>query len=90
MYLQTFVPICWIFEKQTLVSRISKESEVISLDAGLRMDGIPALDLWNLVMEVFNYSIHVPSRETRREMRSKASTPTPTPTSKRRDTRYPR
>ena len=32
----------------------STETEVISLDAGLRMDGIPALDLWDLVIE---YSI---------------------------------
>ena len=30
----------------------STESEVISLDAGLRMDGLPALDLWDLVTEV--------------------------------------
>ena len=28
----------------------------MSLDAGLRMDGIPALDLWDLVTEVFHYS----------------------------------
>ena len=28
------------------VSHSSAESEVISLDAGLRMDGLPALDLW--------------------------------------------
>ena len=32
------------------------EVEVISLDAGLRKDGIPALDLWDLVMEVFRSS----------------------------------
>ena len=31
------------------------EVEVISLDAGLRKDGIPALDLWDLVMEVFRF-----------------------------------
>ena len=31
--------------KQTSVSHSSTESEVVSLDAGLRMDGIPALDL---------------------------------------------
>ena len=28
---------------------ISTESEIISLDAGLRLDGIPALDLWDLI-----------------------------------------
>ena len=33
----------------TSVSHSSTESEVISLDAGWRIDGIPALDLWDLV-----------------------------------------
>ena len=28
----------------------------LSVDAGLRMDGIPALDLWDLVLEVFHSS----------------------------------
>ena len=31
---------------------MSTESEVVSLDAGLRMDGLPALDLWDVVIEV--------------------------------------
>ena len=39
-------------KKQTSVSDGSTESEVIALDAGLRMDGLPALDLWDLVIEV--------------------------------------
>ena len=40
-------------EKQTSVSsHISTTSGVISLDAGLLMDGISALDLWELVIEV--------------------------------------
>ena len=38
---RTFVPVSWMCKKQTSVS----ESEIISLDAGLRMDGLPALDL---------------------------------------------
>ena len=50
---QTFVPISWMCKKQTSVSHSSTESEIISLDAGLRMHGIPALDLWDLVIEVF-------------------------------------
>ena len=41
-------------KKQTSVSRSSTEAEVVSLDAGLRMDGIPALDLWYSVIEVFH------------------------------------
>ena len=51
-----FVAICWMCKKQTSVSHSSTEAEVISLDAGLRMDGIPALDLWELVIEVFHSS----------------------------------
>ena len=43
-------------EKQTSVSHSSNESEIISLDAGLRMDGILALDLWDLVIELFHSS----------------------------------
>ena len=38
--------------KQTFVSHSSTESEVISLDAGLGMDGLLALDLWDLLIEV--------------------------------------
>ena len=53
---QTFVPITWKCKKQTSVSHSSAEAEIISLDAGLRMDGIPALDLWDFVIEVFHSS----------------------------------
>ena len=44
---RTFVPISWMCKKQTSVSRSSTEAEIVSLDAGLSMDGIPALDLWD-------------------------------------------
>ena len=43
-----------LFKKQTSVSHSSTESEIISLDAGLRMDGIPALDLWDLIVTVLH------------------------------------
>ena len=46
---RTFVLVSWMCKKQTSVSHRSTESEIISLDAGLRMGGIPALDLWDLV-----------------------------------------
>ena len=39
----TFVPISWMCKKQTSVSHSSTEAVEISLDADLRMDGIPAL-----------------------------------------------
>ena len=48
----TFVPISWMCKKQTSVSHSSTESEIISLDAGLRLDGIPALDSWDLIVLV--------------------------------------
>ena len=41
-------------KKQTSVSHSSTESEIISLDASLRMDGIPALDLWDLIVTVLH------------------------------------
>ena len=39
-------------KKQTAVSHSSTESEIISLDAGLGLDGIHALDLWDLIVLV--------------------------------------
>ena len=42
----------WMCKKQTSVSHSSTESEIISLDAGLRLDGIPTLDLWDLIVSV--------------------------------------
>ena len=40
-------------KKQTSVSHSSTESEIISLDTGLRLDGLPALELWDLIVSVF-------------------------------------
>ena len=62
----TFVPISWMCKKQTSVSHSSTESEIISLDARLRLDGIPALDLWDLIVAVLGntYQSHK-ERETR-------------------------
>ena len=41
-------------KKQTSVSHSFTESEIISLDGGLKLDGIPALDLWDLIVEVLH------------------------------------
>ena len=49
----TFVPISWMCKKQTAASHSSTESEIISLDTGLRLDGLPALELWDLIVSVF-------------------------------------
>ena len=48
----TFVPISWMCKKQTAVSDSSTESEIISLDAELRLDELPALELWDLIVSV--------------------------------------
>ena len=37
----TFVPITWACKQQTPESHSSKDAEIVSLDAGLRMEGIP-------------------------------------------------
>ena len=54
----TFVPISWMCKKQTLVSHSSRESEITSLDAGWRMDGIFAFDLWDLIVTVLHGNTH--------------------------------
>ena len=48
----TLVPISWMCKKQTAVSHSSTESEIISLDTGLRLDGLLALELWDLIVSV--------------------------------------
>ena len=62
----SFVPISWMCKKQTSVSHTSTESEIISLDASIRMDGIPALNLWDLVTEVFHSSLDQVKKSTGR------------------------
>ena len=39
-------------QEKTAVSHSSTESEIISLDTGLRLDGLPALKLWDLIVSV--------------------------------------
>ena len=58
----TFVPISWMCKKQTAVSHSSTESEIISLDTGLRLDGLLALELWDLIVSVFGNISHISDR----------------------------
>ena len=53
---RTFVLVSWMCKKQTAVSHSSAESEIISLYAGFRMDGLLALDFWDVVIEVLRSS----------------------------------
>ena len=52
-------------EKQTAVSHSSTESEITSLDTGLRLDGLPALELWDLIVSVFGSVIQTSDRTGR-------------------------
>ena len=52
----SFVPTSWMCKKETSVSHSSTESEIIALDVGLRVVGTPALDLWDLVVEILHSS----------------------------------
>ena len=61
----TFVPISWMCKKQTSVSRSSTESEIISLDTGLRLDGLPALELWDLIVSVLGNMTQTTERPER-------------------------
>ena len=56
-------------KKRTSVSHSLTESEIISLDAGLRVDGLLALDLWDLAIEVLgtNHGIPKPPQACTRE-----------------------
>ena len=42
----------WNCKKQTAVSHSSTEAKTVSLDAGLRLEGISALNLWDIVTDV--------------------------------------
>ena len=61
----TFVPISWMCKKQTAVSHSSTETEIISLDTGLRLDGLLALELWDLIVSVFGSVTQTSDRKGR-------------------------
>ena len=50
----TFAPITWMCKKQIAVSHSSTEAEIVALDAALRTEGLPAIQLWDLVLEVLD------------------------------------
>ena len=49
----TFVPLLWFVKKQGAVSHSSTEAEIIALDAALRMEALPALLLWENILDTF-------------------------------------
>ena len=46
--------ISWMCKKQTAVSHSSAESEIRSLDAALRLDGQPAVQFWQCVLQTLS------------------------------------
>ena len=63
----TFVPISWMCKKQTAVLHSSTESEIISLDTGLRLDGLPALELLDLIVSILGNISRVSDRSGKPE-----------------------
>ena len=54
------VPIGWMCKREIVVCHSSTESDIISLDIGLKLDGLPALELWDLIVSVLeNVSQHL-------------------------------
>ena len=51
---RTFMPVTWLCKKQSAISHSSTEAELISLDTGLRVEGIPLLGLWSEVLQTFH------------------------------------
>ena len=47
------------------VTQFSVESEIISLDADLRMDAVPALDLWDLIIDVMHSNSNQKQKDKR-------------------------
>ena len=63
----TFGPISWMCKKRTVDSHSSTESEIISLDTGLRLDGLLALELWDLIVSVLGNISRVSDRSGKPE-----------------------
>ena len=49
-------------KQQTSVSQSSTESEIISLDTGLRLDGLLALEIWDLIVSFLGNIFQISDR----------------------------
>ena len=47
----TLMPIAVASKKQPATSHSTPEGELVAADYGVRMIGIPAIDIWNFVLE---------------------------------------
>ena len=81
---RTFVSISWMCKKQTSVSLSSTDSEIIPLDAGLRMNGLLALDIWNVVIECYVHRT-VPNHQPIPQQENVRAITNPTPNKRETD-----
>ena len=47
----TFFPLNGVSKKQTCVSHSTPEAEIVAANAAVRLEGLPALQLWDVVLE---------------------------------------
>ena len=52
----SFFPLAWVSKRQTSTSRSTTESEVVSLAYSLYQEGLPALQLWELLLGICCFS----------------------------------
>ena len=50
----TWCPLSWMCKKQSAVSHSSAEAEIISLEASMRSEALPVMELWDTAMDVFH------------------------------------
>jgi hypothetical protein len=46
-----FFPLNGVSKKQTCVSHSTPEAEIVAANAAVRLEGLPALQLWDIVLE---------------------------------------
>ena len=55
----THFPLAWVSKRQTSVSRSTTEAEIVSLAYSLYQEALPALSLWELILDrPFHLKIH--------------------------------
>ena len=47
----TFFPLNGVTKKQTCVSHSTPEAEIVAANAAVRLEGLPALQLWDVILE---------------------------------------
>ena len=61
----THFPLAWVSKRQTSVSRSTTEAEIVSLAYSLYQEALPALSLWELILDrPFHLKIHEDNQAT--------------------------